>query len=37
MDEIKTYENKQIRSFRDNEKEEWYFSIEDVVVVLTER
>ena len=36
MDEIKIYDNKQIRSAWDNEKEEWYFSIIDVVGVLTE-
>ncbi len=36
MDEIKLYENKQIRSVWDNEKEEWYFSLVDVVGVLTE-
>lgn len=36
MNEIKLYENKEIRSVWDNEKEEWYFSIVDVVAVLTE-
>lgn len=36
MDEIKLYENKQIRSVWDEEKEEWYFSVVDVVAVLTE-
>lgn len=36
MDEIKLYENKEIRSVWDEEKEEWYFSIVDVVGVLTE-
>ena len=36
MDEIKLYENKQIRSVWDDEKEEWYFSVVDVVGVLTE-
>ena len=36
MDEIKLYENKQIRSVWDEEKEEWYFSVVDVVGVLTE-
>ncbi len=36
MDEIKLYENKQIRSAWDDEKEEWYFSVVDVVGVLTE-
>ena len=37
MDEIKLYENKEIRSVWDEEKEEWYFSVVDVVVVLMER
>lgn len=36
MDEIKLYENKEIRSVWDQEKEEWYFSVVDVVAVLTE-
>ena len=36
MDEIKLYENKEIRSVWDEEKEEWYFSVVDVVGVLTE-
>ena len=36
MDDIKLYENKQIRSVWDDEKEEWYFSVVDVVGVLTE-
>ncbi|HEY4533512.1 MAG TPA: Bro-N domain-containing protein [Fusobacterium sp.] len=37
MDEIKLYENKQIRSVWDEEKEEWYFSVVDVVGALTEQ
>ena len=37
MDEINLYENKQIRSVWDEEKEEWYFSVVDVVGVLTEQ
>ena len=36
MNEIRLYENKEIRSLWDNEKEEWYFSVVDVVAVLTE-
>ena len=36
MNEIKIYENKEIRSVWDNEKEEWYFSVVDVVAVLTD-
>ena len=35
MNETKLYENKEIRSVWDKEKEEWYFSIVDVVSVLT--
>jgi hypothetical protein len=37
MNEIKLYENKEIRAIWDNEKEEWYFSVVDVVGVLTEQ
>ncbi len=36
MNEIKIYENKEIKSVWDNEKEEWYFSVIDVVAVLTD-
>ena len=36
MDEIKLYENKEIRSVWDEEKEEWYFSVVDAVGVLSE-
>ena len=36
MDEIKLYENKEVRSVWDEEKEEWYFSVVDVVGVLSE-
>mgnify|MGYP000894743139 CR=1 FL=1 len=36
MNEIKRFENKEIRSIWDNEKEEWYFSVIDIVGVLTE-
>lgn len=35
MDEIKLYENKEIRSVWDR-KEEWYFSVVDVSWVLSE-
>lgn len=35
-DEIKIFEGNQIRSVWDNEKEEWYFSIIDILGVLTE-
>lgn len=33
---IKTFENRKIRSLWDNQTEEWYFSIVDVVSVLTD-
>lgn len=36
MNAIKLYENKEVRSVWDNEKEEWYFSVVDVVGVLTD-
>lgn len=36
MNEIKLYESTEIRSIWDNEKEEWLFSVVDVVGVLTE-
>ncbi|MBR0574668.1 MULTISPECIES: BRO family protein [Pasteurellaceae] len=36
MNEIKLFEDSQIRSVWDEEKEEWFFSIVDVVQVLTE-
>lgn len=35
-DNIELFENKEIRTAWDNEKEEWYFSIVDVVAVLTD-
>ena len=34
-DEVKLFEGNKIRSVWDNEKEEWYFSVVDVVGVLT--
>ena len=34
--EVKLFEGNQIRSVWDSEKEEWYFSVVDVVGVLTE-
>jgi prophage antirepressor-like protein len=35
--DIKLFENKRIRTAWDEEKEEWYFSIVDVVAVLTDQ
>ena len=35
-DKIKLFENQRIRTAWNEEKEEWYFSIVDVVSVLTE-
>ena len=35
-DDVKMFEGSQIRSVWDNEREEWYFSIVDVVGVLSE-
>lgn len=34
--EIKLFEQKQIRSLYDEEKEKWYFSVVDIIAVLTE-
>lgn len=36
MNDIKLYENKEIRSVWDEEKEEWFFSIVDIVGILSE-
>lgn len=35
-DKIQLYENQPIRTAGDEEKEEWYFAVVDVVAVLTE-
>ena len=35
-DEVKLFEGNKIRSVWDDEKEEWYFSVVDVVGALTE-
>ena len=35
-DDVKMFEGSQIRSVWDNEREEWYFSIVDVIGSLTE-
>ena len=36
MNEIKLFENQQIRSVWNEEKQEWFFSVVDIVAVLTE-
>ena len=36
MSSIKIFENKKVRSQYDTEKEIWYFSIVDVIAILTE-
>lgn len=36
MNNIKLFENKKIRSSWDNEQEKWYFSIVDIIEVLTD-
>lgn len=36
MSTIKLFENQQVRSVWDQDKEAWYFSIIDVVAVLTD-
>ena len=36
-DKLQLFENKRIRTAWDEEKEEWYFSIVDVVAVLTDQ
>ena len=35
-DKLQLFENKQIRTAWDEETEEWYFSVVDVVAVLTD-
>lgn len=37
MNDIQKFENKQIRSHWDSEQEKWYFSIIDIIAVLTEQ
>lgn len=37
QNEIKIFEDKQVRSVSDEEKEKWYISIVDVISVLTEQ
>jgi len=34
--QIKTFEERQVRTIWDKEKEEWYFSVVDVIAVLTD-
>lgn len=35
MNNIKLFESKQVRSFYDAQKEVWYFSVVDVIEILT--
>lgn len=35
MNDLKLFENKRIRSVWDEEQQEWYFSIIDVIAALT--
>ena len=35
-DELKVFENKQVRSVYDEENDKWYFSVTDIIAVLTE-
>ena len=37
QDKIQIFEDKRIRTAWDEEKEEWYFSVVDVVAVLTDQ
>ncbi len=36
MNSIQLFEDKHVRTLWDSEKEKWYFSIVDVIAVLTE-
>lgn len=36
MSEIKLFESQQVRSVWDSEKEEWFFSVVDIVEILSE-
>ncbi len=36
MSSIKLFESKQVRTYWDQDKQTWYFSVIDVVEVLTE-
>jgi hypothetical protein len=35
-DKIKLFEQKQVRTHWDEDKEKWYFSVQDVVEILSE-
>ena len=37
MSSLKIFEDKQVRSHWDEEQEKWYFSLIDIVAVLTEQ
>lgn len=36
MNNIKIFENKKVRSYWDEKEEQWYFSVIDIVEILTE-
>ena len=36
-EQIKMFENRQVRSLWDEQSEDWFFSVVDVVAVLTEQ
>lgn len=36
LNAIKVFEDKKVRTVWDSDKEEWYFSIVDVIAILTE-
>ena len=36
MDNIKLFEEKKVRSYRDEKTEKWYFSVIDVIEILSE-
>ena len=35
-DKLKLFENRKIRAIWDEKKEEWYFSVIDVIAILTD-
>jgi hypothetical protein len=37
MSNIKLFESKEVRSLYNEEEEKWYFSVQEVVAILTDR